>query len=246
MLNIYFSEMSKAIYNMSVYFNNTYKDSWITEPLTKDIIKAVDNSDVIDEKTILSPIFGNMSPWILKIAKDRKVVINLHHLMDFGPEPFKAKILNTNKIVKNMTDLVYEAGEFVEVPMIGIQRVKVSNRDADFKFELHRNITIVRGKSGTGKTTLYDMIADHTRLKDNSGVNISCAKDCVALVDIDWKREFRPVYSDSQETARHNDMIIRSVLTKIFQRSQSPFAKLHFIKDNQRFFSYDGLACDMR
>ncbi|MCI8732690.1 MAG: DUF4869 domain-containing protein [Lachnospiraceae bacterium] len=145
MLNIYFGEMSKAIYNTSVYFNNTYKDSWITEPLTKDIIKAVDNSDVIDEKTILSPIFGNMSPkklsggvktlllisfdrknvfnastcgdncaeWILKIAKDRKVVINLHHLMDFGPEPFKAKILNTNKIVKNMTDLVYEAGEFV-------------------------------------------------------------------------------------------------------------------------------------
>ena len=145
MLNIYFGEMSKAIYNTSVYFNNTYRDSWITEPLTKDIIKAVDNSDVIDEKTILSPIFGNMSPkklsggvktlllisfdrknvfnastcgdncaeWILKIAKDRKVVINLHHLMDFGPEPFKAKILNTNKIVKNMTDLVYEAGEFV-------------------------------------------------------------------------------------------------------------------------------------
>ena len=145
MLNIYFGEMSKAIYNTSVYFNNTYKDSWITEPLTKDIIKAVDNSDVIDEKTILSPIFGNMSPkklsggvktlllisfdrknvfnastcgdncaeWILKIAKDRKVVINLHHLMDFGPKPFKAKILNTNKIVKNMVELVFEAGEFV-------------------------------------------------------------------------------------------------------------------------------------
>ena len=145
MLNIYFGEMSKAIYNTSVYFNNTYKDSWITEPLTKDIIKAVDNSDVIDEKTILSPIFGNMSPkklsggvktlllisfdrknvlnastcgdncaqWLLKIAEDRKVVINLHHLMDFGSEKFKIKILNTNKTVCSMPDLAYEAGEFV-------------------------------------------------------------------------------------------------------------------------------------
>ncbi len=56
--------------------------------------------------------------------------------------------------------------------MIGIQHVKVSNRDASFKFDLYRNITIVRGKSGTGKTTLYDMIADYTRLKDSSGVNI--------------------------------------------------------------------------
>lgn len=145
MLSIYFGEMPDAIYNTNVYFNNTYKDSWITNPLTKDIIKAVDNSEVIDDKTIMSPIFGNMGPkklsggvktllliafdkkkvfnastcgdncaeWILKIAEDRKVVINLHHLMDFGQEPFRIKIMNTNKIVKSMAELVFEAGEFV-------------------------------------------------------------------------------------------------------------------------------------
>ena len=62
MLNIYFGEMPEAIYNTNVYFNNTYKDSWITNQLTKDIIKAVDKSDVIDENTIMSPLFGNMSP----------------------------------------------------------------------------------------------------------------------------------------------------------------------------------------
>ncbi len=83
-----------------------------------------------------------------------------------------------------------------EVSMIGIQHVKVSNRDASFKFDLYRNITIVRGKSGTGKTTLYDMIADYTRLKDSSGVNISCTKDCVALVDLDWKNQLSGI-SDS-------------------------------------------------
>lgn len=77
--------------------------------------------------------------------------------------------------------------------MIGIQHVKVSNRDASFTFDLCRNITIVRGKSGTGKTTLYDMIADHTRLKNASGVNISCKKDCVALVDIDWKNQLNSI-----------------------------------------------------
>lgn len=145
MLNIYFGKMPEAVYNTNIYFNNTYKDSWITAQLTRDIIKAVDHSDVIDEKTIISPIFGNMGPkklsggvktliliafdkkkvfnastcgdncaeWILKMAKDRKVVINLHHLMDFGQEPFKARILNTNKIVNNMAELVIEAGEFV-------------------------------------------------------------------------------------------------------------------------------------
>lgn len=150
MLNVYFGDMPDAIYNTNVYFNNTYKDSWITNPLSKEMIKAVDKSYVIDERTISSPVFGNMSPknlsggvktllliandpnkifnastcgdncaeWILKIAKmkeerHQKVVINLRHLMDFGDGQFKIKVVNTNKIVTNMAELVAEAGEFV-------------------------------------------------------------------------------------------------------------------------------------
>lgn len=143
MLN--FGDMPEAIYNTNIYFNNTYKDNWITKQLSIEMIKAVDHSDVIDEKTIYSPIFGNMSlkklsggvktlmliaydrtkvfnastcgdncaEWILKIAEKRKIVINLRHLMDFGTGEFKIKVLNTGKIVKNMGDLVLEAGEFV-------------------------------------------------------------------------------------------------------------------------------------
>lgn len=55
----------------------------------------------------------NCAKWLLKIAEDRKVVINLRHLMDFGEGEFKIKVLNTGKTVKNMTELVYEAAEFV-------------------------------------------------------------------------------------------------------------------------------------
>ena len=54
MLNVYFGDMPDAIYNTNIYFNNTYKDSWITRPMSKEIIQAVDRSEVIDEKTILS------------------------------------------------------------------------------------------------------------------------------------------------------------------------------------------------
>ena len=73
--------------------------------------------------------------------------------------------------------------------MKGTQHVEVSNRNAKFRFDLHRNITIVRGDSGTGKTTLYNMIADYTRLKAESGVNLSSTKPCVALMDMDWKNQ---------------------------------------------------------
>ncbi len=48
--------------------------------------------------------------------------------------------------------------------VIGAQVVSVSNRRTNFKFEIRRSITIVKGDSGTGKTTLFDMIASHTRL----------------------------------------------------------------------------------
>lgn len=145
MLSVYFGNMSDSIYNTNVYFNNTYKDRWITTPLAREIIRAVDQSEVIDERTISSPIFGSMSPkrlsggvktllliaydpskvfnastcgdncaeWILRIAQKKKVVINLRHLMDFGRGEFKIKVLNTGKIVRNMQELVFEAGEFV-------------------------------------------------------------------------------------------------------------------------------------
>ena len=145
MLNVYFVDMPEAIYDTKIYFNNTCKDSWITKQLSREMIKAVDRSDVIDERTIHSPVFGNIdlkklsggvktlmliaydktkifnaskcgdncAEWVLKIAEKQKIIINLRHLMDFGEGEFKIKVLNTGKIVKNMGDLVLEAGEFV-------------------------------------------------------------------------------------------------------------------------------------
>ena len=145
MLNIYFGDLPEAIYNTSVYFKNTYKDSWITKELSVAMIKDIDRSDVLDFARIESPIFGVMSPvqlsggvktlmliaydkkhifnasncgdncakWLLKIAEKEKTVINLRHLMDFGSGDFKIKIMNTGKIVKNMQELVLEAGELV-------------------------------------------------------------------------------------------------------------------------------------
>jgi hypothetical protein len=77
--------------------------------------------------------------------------------------------------------------------MIGVRHVEAKNRDAVFKFDLYRNITIVRGDSGTGKTTLFDMVSDYTRLKEASGVNISCDKECVALIDTDWKNQLNGI-----------------------------------------------------
>lgn len=74
--------------------------------------------------------------------------------------------------------------------MKGAYEVKVSRRrGTKYSFNIRRNITIIRGDSATGKTTLFDMVADHTRLGDASGVSIQCNRPCVALTDFDWKNQ---------------------------------------------------------
>lgn len=55
----------------------------------------------------------NCAKWILRLAKSRKVVINLRHLMDFGDDTFKAKVLNNGRIVRNMREMVEAAGQYV-------------------------------------------------------------------------------------------------------------------------------------
>ena len=55
----------------------------------------------------------NCAKWILKIAKDKKIIINLRHIMNFGKEKFKIKILNSDIFVYNMTDLLNEAVKYI-------------------------------------------------------------------------------------------------------------------------------------
>ena len=55
----------------------------------------------------------NCAKWLLKIAEKRRVVVNLRHLMDFGDGAFRIRVLNNDRIVHNMRELVEAAGEYV-------------------------------------------------------------------------------------------------------------------------------------
>lgn len=55
----------------------------------------------------------NCAKWILKIAQEQELTINLRHIMDFGKEAFEIHILNTDQVVHNMKELVPVAGLYV-------------------------------------------------------------------------------------------------------------------------------------
>lgn len=62
MLNIFFGSMSEAIYNTAVYFKNVYEEEWITSPLTKEMVRDIDKSEVLVGGVIDSPVLGKIPP----------------------------------------------------------------------------------------------------------------------------------------------------------------------------------------
>ena len=49
MLSIYYGdyESQKYIFNPDVFFNNSYEEEWITDPLTKQMIKDIDGGRML-------------------------------------------------------------------------------------------------------------------------------------------------------------------------------------------------------
>lgn len=77
--------------------------------------------------------------------------------------------------------------------MRGIQRVMVSNKRVRYQFELRRNITVIRGDSATGKTTLIEMIDEYYENGTASAVNIICSKECYVLSGRKWLHDLQAV-----------------------------------------------------
>lgn len=55
----------------------------------------------------------NCAKWIKKIGAQNNLIINLRRIMDFGPEDFIIKIMNTGEYVHNMAEFVNIAGMYV-------------------------------------------------------------------------------------------------------------------------------------
>lgn len=147
MLKIQYGNMPQAIYNTSVYFNNSYLDNWITNPLAKKIINDIEKGKVLSPQAIDTKALGvipvtqisggtktlllmlnepskvynastcgnNCAKYILEIAKqlNQDLIINLHHLMDFGNGKFEIQILNSGVIVHDMKELVLNSLDYL-------------------------------------------------------------------------------------------------------------------------------------
>ena len=113
MLSIYYGDMPEAIYNTAVYFANTYEDRWITKPLSVEMIRDVDKSEVVGPNLIESPFLGPITPLqlsggvktLMLIDNDRSRVFNASTCGD-NCAKWILKMAERRKVVINLRHLM--------------------------------------------------------------------------------------------------------------------------------------------
>ena len=121
MLSIYLGKMDKAIYYPPVYFDNTYEDEWITDELSREMIRDVDRSEVIGAHLIESPVLGPISPKELSGGVKTLILMAL----DDKEQIFNASACGDNCVkwilkisrMKNLTINLRHIMDFGEEPM---------------------------------------------------------------------------------------------------------------------------------
>lgn len=100
--------------------------------------------------------------------------------------------------------------------MKGKYHIIVQNSRVKFEFDIKRNITIVRGDSATGKTTLVSLIDTYDRLGADSGVEVSCARRCLTVNNSNWESILNSVsecivFIDEENTIIKSDDFARKI-----------------------------------
>ena len=94
--------------------------------------------------------------------------------------------------------------------MKGKYRIIVSTKRLKYDFEVRRNLTMIRGDSATGKTTLIDMIRDYVNNPSGTPVDLTCDKKCYVLEGALWKEQLKGI-TDSIIFIDEGNEFIKSV-----------------------------------
>lgn len=73
----------------------------------------VDEIEIVPTLLIASTCGNNCAKWLLKIAEKEDRTVNLRNIMDFGTGNFAVHVINTDKIVHSMKELVPIAINYV-------------------------------------------------------------------------------------------------------------------------------------
>lgn len=107
--------------------------------------------------------------------------------------------------------------------MKGAHRIIVETRKIKYDFTIKRNITILTGNSGSGKTVLIDLIREYRRYGSDSGVSVSCDRDCRTLDTEDWQRQMEEISESIIFIDEGNRFLVSKIFAELVQKSDNYF-----------------------
>ena len=132
MLSIIFGDADNTIYHPPTYFDNTYEDNWITAPLSVEMIKDVDKSEVVGPHLIQSPVLGPIS------TKELSGGVKTLILMAFDGT---GKVFNASACGNNCAKWILKIAESKDLT-INLRHV-MDFGDGDFKARILNNGIVV-------------------------------------------------------------------------------------------------------
>ena len=132
MLTIIYGDESNCVYNTNVYFKNTYEPEWFETELAKQIVREVDDSEVLSSECIQSPVLGQIPPERLSGGvKTLLLILN-------EPE----KIFNASTCGDNRAKWILEIGKREDVT-INLRHMMDFGKDTVFEIKIKNGGEIV-------------------------------------------------------------------------------------------------------
>lgn len=78
--------------------------------------------------------------------------------------------------------------------MLGIHHIVIENKRLRYEFDIRRNLTVIRGNSGTGKTTMISMLRSYEPDGEGSGITVICDSPCAVLNYTHWKASLSEIH----------------------------------------------------
>ena len=101
--------------------------------------------------------------------------------------------------------------------MKGKYVISVVSRKATYKLELERKVSVIKGNSGTGKTSMLRLISEYLEFGKKSGVKITIdasAALCVLTNSSDWEK----ILSSVHDTVIFADEDVEYIYSDSFQK----------------------------
>lgn len=132
MLTIIYGDVENSIYNTSVYFKNTYEPEWFDSELAKEMIRDVDDSEVLSGECINSPVLGQIPPE--RLSGGVKTLLLMLNESD--------KIFNASTCGDNCAKWILEIGKKKDLT-INLRHMMGFGKDAVFEIKIENGGEIV-------------------------------------------------------------------------------------------------------